>query len=179
MPTHIDTVWHYNADSLLQQPENNELPHQKPSVMAISGQNHGDVGKDGLRRAGDIQHRSGQSVHRHGLHRPSRHRRLDRLLQHRETAHGAGRANPGRGLPGRDACGNVDKPPGCPTNRGHLILGHQSGPPDWQNEQNQGRRPWLVTPYRRASTAQGARPWSLKESATGAASGIGGSPVIA
>ena len=48
MSTHIVTVWHYNADSLLQQPENNELPHKKPSVMAISGQNHGVVGKDGI-----------------------------------------------------------------------------------------------------------------------------------
>ena len=48
MSTHIFTVWHYNADSLPQQPENNELPHKKPSVMAISGQNHGGVGKLGL-----------------------------------------------------------------------------------------------------------------------------------
>ena len=36
---------------------------------------------------------------------PARHRRVDRLLQHRETALGAGRADAGRGLPGRGACG--------------------------------------------------------------------------
>ena len=48
MSTYIYTVWHYNTDSPHRQPENNELPHKKPSVMAISGQNHGGVGKLGL-----------------------------------------------------------------------------------------------------------------------------------
>ena len=37
---------------------------------------------------------------------PARHRRVDRLLQHRETARGARRADAGRGIPGRDACGH-------------------------------------------------------------------------
>ena len=48
MSTYIYTVWHYNTDSPHRQPENNELPHKKPSVMAISGQNHGGVGKLGI-----------------------------------------------------------------------------------------------------------------------------------
>ena len=38
-------------------------------------------------------------------HGPAPDPRLGRLLQHRETAHGAGRADAGRGLPRRDACG--------------------------------------------------------------------------
>ena len=37
------------------------------------------------------------------LHEMARDRRVDRLLQHRQTAHGAGRSDAGRGLPGRDA----------------------------------------------------------------------------
>ena len=42
---------------------------------------------------------------------PARDPRVDRLLQHRETAHGAGRKDAGRGLPGRPACGYMmDKP---------------------------------------------------------------------
>ena len=42
---------------------------------------------------------------RRRLHGPARHRRVDRLLQHREASLGAGRANPGRGLARRHACG--------------------------------------------------------------------------
>ncbi len=42
---------------------------------------------------------------RRRLRSPARHRPVDRLLQHRETALGTRRADAGRGLPGRHACG--------------------------------------------------------------------------
>ena len=42
---------------------------------------------------------------RRRLHRPARHRRVDRLLQHPEASLGARRPDAGRGLPGRHACG--------------------------------------------------------------------------
>ena len=40
-----------------------------------------------------------------GFTAPARHRRVDRLLQHHQAALGAGRADAGRGLPRRHACG--------------------------------------------------------------------------
>ena len=46
---------------------------------------------------------------RRRLHRPARDRRVDRLLQHPEAALGARRADAGRGIPRRHACGYVDK----------------------------------------------------------------------
>ena len=55
-----------------------------------------------------------------GLTGPARHRRVDRLLHHRAATLGARRANAGRGLPRRPACG-YDEP--VAPRRAHIPTG--------------------------------------------------------
>ena len=80
-----------------------------------------------------------EAVYLHGdrrrLQRPACHRRVDRLLQHREASLGAGRADPGRGLPEQPACGydgqaasRLDHiPTGATAATGRSIQGDSGG----------------------------------------------------
>ena len=78
---------------------------------------------------------------RRWLRGPARHRRMDRLLQHREAALGARRQNAGRGLPRRPACGYHGQaatrlahiPTGATTAAGRSIQGDSGGMSDNRN----------------------------------------------